>query len=359
MRTKLLILTISIDEYRVDIFNLLTVRYDLTVAFTEEKYRTKTFLFNTVYTPGFKAGPVFLHKTNLHKLAMGYDVVIGEYNVRMLSIMSLALRKRNYKLIFWGIGVSASYDKKFDKNKSWDNIRMFFGKKADALIFYSEYPIKKHICYGLKPEQLFVANNTMSVSEINLKDQRLKTDFLFIGTLYRQKGLDILINSYSELLRLRNNVPHLNIVGSGPMEQELRKIVDKRGLNENITLLGPVYDKGKLKEIFARSIACISPNQAGLSVLTSMGHGVPFVTNKEALTGGEIFNIQDKVNGILYEGGQEDLTKTLLWILDNRDMIFKMGLNAHEFYINKRRPEQMVGSISDAVEFVLEAIELK
>ncbi|MBN1187161.1 MAG: glycosyltransferase family 4 protein [Bacteroidales bacterium] len=355
MRAKLLILTTSVKDYRVDIFNLLNVRHDLTVAFTEEKYKTKTFLFNTIYTPGFAAGPLFIHHNNLNKLAMDYDVVIGEYNVRMFSIMSLALRKRNYKLIFWGIGVSASYNKKFDKNKTWDNIRLYFGKKADALIFYSDYPIKRHIGHGLKPEQLFVANNTMAVSEIDLSDQGHKTDLLFIGTLYSQKGLDILINSYSEVLRLRNNVPHLNIVGSGPMGQELRKIVDKLKLNENIKLLGPVYDKEKLKEIFARSIACISPNQAGLSVLTSMGHGVPFVTSKGALTGGEIFNIHDKVNGILYDEGQEDLTKTLLWILDNRDMMLNMGLNAYAFYINKRRPEQMVSSISDAVEYVLEA----
>jgi len=41
-----------------------------------------------------------------------------------------------------GIGVSASYNKQFDKDTTFDFLRHFVFKKADANIFYSDYLLK-------------------------------------------------------------------------------------------------------------------------------------------------------------------------------------------------------------------------
>ena len=70
-------------------------------------------------------------------------------------------------------------------------------------------------------------------------------------------------------------------------------------MRNNICLTGAIYDEEKLLELFKKAIICISPNQAGLSVQKSMGYGVPFVTSREAFTGGEIFDITDEDSDLI------------------------------------------------------------
>ena len=57
------------------------------------------------------------------------------------------------------------------------------------------------------------------------------------------------------------------------------------------------YSSYPLK-FYNRAIMSISLNQAGLSVLNSFAHGVPFVTMNNAASGGEKFNIVNNYNGI-------------------------------------------------------------
>ena len=353
MKHNVLILYNKIWSYRVEVFNLLNKKYDLTVAYTDKNFLDKSFNFRTIYTPGFKFGPFFFHYNNLHKIAKKYDVIIGLYDVRMLSIMSLSVFKRKFKVLYWGIGVTASYENKFDSKQTWDKVRFFFGKRADALIFYSDYPLNRYLQHGFNREKLYVANNTVSVSDIGQIIPELKHDFLFIGTLYRQKGIDILIDSYIELFKYRDLVPKLHIIGGGPQESEIRQIVIDKKMSDQIELHGAIYDMDILKKYFQKSIVCISPSQAGLSVLTSMGYGVPYLTSADAITGGEIFNIEDKVTGLIYSGGTEELTKTLLWVVDNKERMLEIGKNARDFYNLKRRPEHMANSIIESIKYVL------
>lgn len=354
MKKKVLILYNEVPGYRVDILELLLDEYDLTVAYTNPKFKDSSFSFKTLYTPSFKLGPFWVHSNNLHRIAKNYDVVIGLFDVRMISIMLLSMmRRRRYKLIYWGIGVTASYHNRFDSKQKMDFLRFFFGKRADALIFYTSYPVSRYINAGFREDTLFVANNTVAVNCNPENSSILKEDLLFIGTLYKEKGISILVDAYLRLFQRFSKVPALHIIGGGPMLSELTVQIEEAGMSDSILVHGPIYDKEVLASYFQKSMVCISPDQAGLSVLSSMGHGVPYLTNRNAFTGGEIFNIEDKKTGLLYEGGVEELADTLEWVLNNKDKMLEMGSDALDFYNSARRPDQMAGSIGESIEFVL------
>jgi len=350
MKQRVLLLTNKIMSYRIPIFNLLGEKYDFTVAYSLGKAPTSDINFNTLYLPAYKLGRFVIQKRNIYKLASSYDVVIYTGDIAWLKYSLLPFRKRNFKIICWGIGVSASYEKEFDAVKKWDAVRDFFYSRADALLFYSSYPISKYVSRGFNREKLFVAPNTVHI--MNTGCAHDKESILFIGTLYKAKGITELLEAYKVAYSRYPDLWGLNIVGGGDGYNEIREWIDKNNLGTKIEMLGPIYDERKKENLFKSAIICVSPRQAGLGVLESMGHGTAFVTRENAITGGERLNIESWNNGILFENSKE-LEDILVDSCLNPEKYLQIGQNAKEYYINNRTPQHMVSGFESAISYVL------
>lgn len=354
MKKKVIILYNKLFHYRIPIFNLLAQNYDLTVVYSypAKKEDVAQCQFNTIYIPIKKVGGLFFHKQSIKTLCKGFDVVIAYGQVSYVDYMKLAFGRRDFRLLFWSIGAPASYGRRYGEGSStYYAIGDLIRKRADALIFYSNKAKEMHINRGFDEQQLYVANNTVKVEKIEL-NRVFKQNLLFIGTLYLEKGLQLLLNSYKEANNIDKSIPKLIIVGGGEQFSLVKDWVTTNHLEEKIELLGPIYDRQEKALIFQKSLACISPDQAGLSVLESLGYGVPFITSKDAITGGESFNIQNNYNGILMENVSE-LKDIILDISKDRDKYIKMGENAYSYYWTNRTPEIMAKGIEDAIEYSL------
>lgn len=349
---KVLILYNQLFHYRIPIFNLLAENVDLTVAYSLGFGNEENVNFKVLKLPVYKFGRFVFHNENILKLCNKYDVVIAYGDIAWLKLSTLPFRRyRKFKIIFWSIGVSASYDKAFDSIKRWDKMRDFFYKKADALIFYTDYPIKKYLTRGYFKEKMFVAPNTVEVFSNNDMDIK-KNSILFIGTLYMQKGLLALLENYKAALSKNSSVPVLDVVGGGEEFNTIQDWIETNNLSKNVTLHGAIYDIEAKASLFAKSFACISPNQAGLSVLESMGYGVPFITKKDSITGGERLNIISNENGVLFED-ESQLTDIILDITANPQKYIQMGTNAKNYYRQCRKPIDMANGLFDAIQYVL------
>jgi len=350
-KKKILVIYPELFRYRIPIFNILADKYDLTVLHSGKEIKDNTNNIKQIIVPIKKIGPFFLFLFNLHKICNRYDVVITEGPTRYLDRTLLILNRfRSYKWISWGIGVSASYNKKFDENKRFDAVRHFIYKLSDATIFYSDYPISKCVSAGIDKSSLFVANNTTAVS-YNENVEFEKDSILFIGTLYKAKKIYDLLEAYKEASKELGKKLLLNIIGGGDEYENIKQWIKNNGFENSINLVGPLFDQEKLEPYFRKAFACISPGQAGLAVLTSMGYGTPFITTRDAITGGEIFNIDNGKTGILYDKSEE-LKDIILDISNNFPKYIQMGKDARSYYLENRRPDQMAAAIIDAVEFV-------
>ena len=179
-----------------------------------------------------------------------------------------------------------------------------------------------------------------------------RDSILFVGTLYKGKGIFELLFYYNEAYKINNDIPKLFIVGEGSEFDNIKQYIADKELENKIFLEGGIYDETILQKYFSSAIICISPNQAGLSVLKAMGYGTTYITHNNAITGGELFNIQHKVTGILLEDFSE-LKEIISNAMIEREKYYKIGQNALNHYYSNRTVKHMVDGFVEAIDFTL------
>lgn len=86
-------------------------------------------------------------------------------------------------------------------------------------------------------DKVFVAPNTTLVK--NDIENKTAKDFLFVGTLYKGKGLEVLLDSYKKAIdNFNHQIPKLRIVGEGEMRPFIEDFIRKNKLENNISLEG-------------------------------------------------------------------------------------------------------------------------
>lgn len=350
MKPKIIVLYNKIFHYRIPVWNELAQMCDLTVTYSEGDENIPQNMevgFKIMYLPAKKIKGFVIQKANIRKLCHEYDAVIAYGNIAWIKYSTLPWFNKT-PVIFHTIGVSASYGKGFDEHKEWDKIRNFFYSRADALAFYSDYPISKYKVLGVPDEKMFVAPNTVAVSPI--EEKVIKNTILVIGTLYREKGIQSLLDVYKEL-RLSCNLPLLNIIGNGPDYNAINQWIQENNMQDLIILRGAIYDIHEKAKYFAQALACISPKQAGLTVLESMGYGVPFVTSKNAITGGELLNVHNGIDGVIMDS-EKELSDVVKDISNHPQKYITMGEKAKVFYDENRTPKHMAMGLWEAIQYV-------
>lgn len=348
-----LILQNELSGYNVPVYNAIAEHYDLTLAFYLKDKSNIQCNFKKVKLESKVIGP-FTFIKGLNKLVSQFDVVSMIPNMRNPSYCRLPFMSRKYKLVNWSIGFRASYTHPYiveRKHVLADRIFQTILSKCDASIFYMEKAKEfwKNTPFDLS--RVFIAPNTTDVVSIEIKPE-IKKDILFVGTLYKGKGLDLLLDAFRQVVEEQHPQNNLHIVGEGSERQALEDYVAKHNLEEHVVFHGAIYDENVLAERFAHALLCISPTQGGLSVPKSMGYGVPFVTRKDAITGGEIYHITPGVNGIMYDK-DEELKSIISDACSNPQKYVEMGIKAKDYYDNHATIKHMAQGAMDAFEFVL------
>lgn len=353
-RTKVLLIQEELKSYRDPIYSLINKQVDLTLGYirTSEVERST---YKIISLPYRKIGKIIWQK-GLRSIIKQYDVVVYVPHMRMIRTALLPFIPHKPKLITWSLGVHASYIRPYDLSKKpdfQDRLFEFIQDRADACVFYMPEPIAYWKKYkGIDEKKYFVAHNTVEVAsyqEVSPKDRNL---ILFVGTLYKQKGVGELISCYAKAKEKVGTLPGLVIIGKGPEKESIEVLVKQLGLESDVQLTGAIYDESILKEYFLKSVICVSPKQAGLTVLKSLGYGVPFITRFDAITGGEKANIIDGKTGIFYDS-EKELVDILVQTATNPNRFVELSLNARRYYIEQASPEIMAQGVVDAIKYVL------
>ena len=270
-KKSVLLLLTSISDYRVFLYNRVNTVYDLTVGYYKKDNTKSLCTFKKIKLSFFEIGPFIFIKNNLKRISKDYDVIIFEPNLHNVSYILLPFINLECKLITWSIGIRASYTKRYNLNRKkefLDYILLLLYKKSNAMIVYTKQAITFWSNTGLDLNKIFIAHNTVTVLDKFSIDTNLKDSILFIGTLYPEKRIGELLKTYALVYdKYKERTPFLLIIGDGPEKNKINNFIIKNNLSHKIKLFGAIYDEEKVEEFFSRSLICVSPDQAGLSVL--------------------------------------------------------------------------------------------
>ncbi len=139
---------------------------------------------------------------------------------------------------------------------------------------------------------------------------------LFVGSLVRQKGVDVLLRAFR---RVKERIPkaRLVIVGDGQQRAKLEKMCKKMGLKD-VHFEGT---KSELSGYYSKAKVLALPSRAegfGLVALEAMAHGTPVVASE---VGGIPEVVADGETGFLVKPEDADaLAEALTEVLRNRKL---------------------------------------
>lgn len=354
MKAKVLILQFVIPTYRVPVFDKLGKQFDLTVAYVSKDDSPVDVSYKRIKIGERHIGPIYFHK--IYSLCKQFDVVIYMPNIHCPNLCLVPFLPHKYKTISYSIGLRASYKTRFNINRRKNLLDTIFGLvqfRGNAVLVYFKETLSFWKISEEEKKKCFETRNTTDVLACDI-DAKKKDSILFVGSLYKEKKVEDLIYSYKNAYDKYNSesFPKLEILGGGDLYKELERLICQLGLEGKVFMRGPVYDEEELRNYFLKSYACISPNQAGLSVPKSMGYGVPFITLKTAITGGEILHISDGKNGLLMNS-LDELTCVIENIYNEPEKFVLMGQQAKEYYDENANIDIMVSGFVNAISYVI------
>lgn len=326
MDRVLFVLDHKLHDYRAPLFCMLSKYFDVTVVHRGPKLAGE-YGFSQCILNYRRFGP-FEYVVGLN--LKSYDVVIYMQNIRMLNIYLGPFLSNQFRVKYWGIGASSAKGLRKD---AWAitwirNTLTFF---SDGLALYSSFPLDQY--WYCNRSKLNVVGNSIRNPHAADFSGADKEHILFIGTLDARKGVRELIASVSRALETNENLK-LVIAGDGVERGWIERDIIERGLQGKVEMLGRVVCPSLKRAIFSKAFCVVSPFQAGLGVVESFSYGVPFVTSKYAVTGGEALSIIDGVNGALFEDVAE-LDDILISFIDGRRSTKVLGRRAYELYASE------------------------
>ena len=170
-------------------------------------------------------------------------------------------------------------------------------RRFDAVVLMGAKAGKYFSEHGVSPKRLFRITGGVDSSRFGQPRKNRTVDLIFVGRLVPIKSLDLLLATVNELVKGGRKI-RARIVGSGPMEQELKELTCKMGIENHVEFAGFVPDV--IEELENAKCFVLTSRSEGLSLAmieAMLAGAVPVVADVGDL--GDL--VEDGVNGILVD----------------------------------------------------------
>jgi rhamnosyl/mannosyltransferase len=296
-----------------------------------------------IASTGFSFLAIFKYR----KLVKSYDVLHYHFPWPFMDLLHFFLGIHKPTLITYHSDI---VKQKFFL-KIYQPLQNFFLKQADIIVATSPNYISSSKVLSLYRHKLRTIPLGLSFHDLPVPKndliykwrQRLPAPFfLFVGVLRYYKGLDYLIDAASK------TKANIVIVGSGPMESNLKMRTDKLGL-KNIIFVGNVNEVDKIA-ILKLCYAFIFPSHLrseafGLALLEAAMYKKAMISC-EIGSGTSFINLSNITGLVVPPKSPMALAKAMNYLLRYPQMNLKMGNEAFKRYKKLFTADNMVKKYS-------------
>ena len=173
-----------------------------------------------------------------------------------------------------------------------------------------------------RPEQYRVIHNGIDLGRYGAAPNPVPGRIVMVGRLAPPKRPGLAVRALAEIRRALPKA-HLDLVGDGPLRNEVESLAVAQGVREAVRLLGTRKDVPDLLSGAACFLLASDYEGCPLSVLEAMAAGVPVVATA---VGGVGELVVDGETGVLVEPGRPDLLAAALEaLLREPDRALSMG----------------------------------
>jgi glycosyltransferase involved in cell wall biosynthesis len=267
-----------------------------------------TWEFPHRYLPRIGIGPYRLSLPTLVPTARRPDLLVSLYATPSFLMGLRIAWWRGWRTALW---VEVTFDAWVRRRRWKEALKRAVFQRVDGVITAGQDGRAFAMRYGVPSERIHIARNVADVhyfaSEAGTarrEREAIRAElglsgvvFLYVGRLWRGKGIDSLLAAFQAVAATHPDDSSLLLVGDGPEEPRIERMIRSTGLR--VRLAG-FHQKARLPRLYAAADVFVFPTLGdpyGLVVDEAMAAGLPVISTTSA---GEIRErVVDDVNGYL------------------------------------------------------------
>ena len=281
--------------------------------------------------------PLFLHRWN----KMQFDIVHAHCPFVTGDLAYSASQKQGIPMV---ATFHSKYRQDFEHNvkspfivdKMVKHIVRFFEKADEVWIplpaveeTLREYGFKGHVEVVENGNDFYTPAAQIEAMRKEMREELgllpEETMLLFVGQHTWEKNIGFILDS---LALIKDKPFQLFMVGTGYAVREIKHRIKQLGLRDNVTLLGNIHDRERLKRIYAAADLFIFPSlydTCGLVVREAAAMHTPslMLGNSTAATA-----IHDGVDGFLSPDNTQEYAQRILTLMEHPELVARVGTKA-------------------------------
>ncbi len=152
---------------------------------------------------------------------------------------------------------------------------------------------------------------------------------LFLGRIHPNKGIAILINAISQILKQGWKLRLIIVGNDDGFLADAMNLVDALGISDRVLFPGPIYDKTRIRAYIDADVFVLTPSfyeETSLAVLEACAAGIPVIITAQ----NEIPQFKSYNAGIMINYDQLELQAALIKLITDDVLRTTMGKNARK-----------------------------
>jgi glycosyltransferase involved in cell wall biosynthesis len=210
---------------------------------------------------------------------------------------------------------------------TFNHVRRTYLEKVDIFVALSAFSRNKFIEFGLPPDRILIKPNFVKAEQAAPLEDAPRSDFLFVGRIAAEKGLDTLIAAWRQVAQ---PAIKLRIVGDGPDAQRLRTSTANEA---SIEWLGH-RPQSEISQLMRASLALVVPSvwyeMFGLVAIEAFAAGTPVIASDI----GSLSEIveRDRAGLLVPPGDADELARAITWMTEHPFEARTLGRQARRAY---------------------------